>query len=220
MTMASETFPKATTGYVSKAEVVAFLKFFNKNVSSSDITDTSIGASRDIINKRTDTYWGIYEGDLCVDGRGEKHFYAPILPIIYVGDLRYRNNKCNNDETALVPNGSLKNVWWDKDTGRFEQCPNVFPEIINGITLCGKFGEEAPELIKQIQLLLILKEKSITEPATYKTDLLEEKIGRYHFKVGVPSNQAEVNQKKGIDGYIEWMFSMVDTTEKMDLECI
>jgi len=223
--------------YVTKAEVVTFLSDIYSAIAEADISDLMLNQSWSIIENRTELEWDINEAasTIRLNGTGENHIFVPpaYLPITSLTSIiMYKSDETT---TTLTLSGDERQVWWDPDTGRIEMVEpdssltifldeddvyvvNTFVYGVNNIYVTGIFGSTVPDMVKFLQMLLILKAFTIKDPSHFKVDLMAEKMGKYEYKMGVPSSQAEKNQYKGLDGYIEFLFGIISS--QMDLQAI
>ena len=203
--------------YVTKAELVDFLNFVNPDhtVVVGDIDDATYNMTADFIAREIDKTYSDSERTLYLNGEGNKHIFVPDIPIISLTSITI----IKKDETTVdvVLTGSTRQVWWDTETGQieiithidglddvFSANPSEFPIGLRNVKIVGTFVGAAPDTAKYLQMLLYLKHLCMFDKANYNLDLIMERIGRYEYRVGVPSNQALQNQYKGIDGLIEW----------------
>ena len=204
---------------ISKEELVEFLNFVRKPGTSAvavgDINDTLYYGTNDALVRKTGSSWDITERQLLLNGQGDKVIYVPYVPINDLVSLTIR--KKNTETVDITLTGSERQVWWDSETGRIEMIahvddlggllsvePSEFPKGMENVAVVGSFGTTPPNLAKYVYCLMYLKQLTISDKARFGLDMVMERIGRYEYRIGVPSNQAVPNQYKGIDGLIEW----------------
>jgi len=218
-------------GYVTTQEIVDFIELINPEFLSTDINDMIVNSTYEIINKQIGGEYEEQELILHQDGRGTKEIFCPQIPIVNVTNIAIV--ALSGEETPFIINGEDRNIWWDANTGLIWMRPteetnveinnaiNLFPDRPNSVKIAGTFGEIATDLVKVLQLMMILKQYSLLQPSLYASDIISEKIGRYEYKLANASNVAPDNQRKGLDGYIEWLFKQLPNQENnMGLEVI
>jgi len=210
--------------YISKSEVLEFLLGVNPNAVIGDITDLILNQAWSIIEKRTGRSWSYGSEVLTLNGNGESFIFVPKVPIVSLSSIVV--TKSNMETTTLTLTGSERDVWWDTETGRIQFVTptsstlifydrddiydvNKFSKGYGNIAIVGIFGEEAPDMIKYLQTLLILKALTFQQSKNYKSDVIMEQIGKYEYRIGTPSGQAVQNQYRGLDGTIEFIFSLI-----------
>lgn len=227
----------ALLGYVNEAEIVAFMKMINKDFVKEDINELVYNSMYHYLNERADIVYNKTADDarvqrLYVDGNSTLEIYCPQIPIISISKIA----TILQDETQcpFIINGAQKNIWWDNETGRIwikvdYEVTNIernafpwmwFPDRPKSVVIEGKFGGIVTELVKLIQLLLALKQYQLLNPKKYATDIAEETIGKYSYKLERPGNVTAENQRKGIDGWIDFLFKQLPKTNSMGLEAI
>ncbi len=220
----------AISGYVTAQEIVDFMELINPEFLATDINDMIVNSTYEIINKQIGGEYEIQDLTLYQDGRGTKEIFCPQIPMVAVTNIA--TVALDGTETAFTINGKDRNIWWDASTGKIWVESNnaviekngsgqPFPDYPNSVKIEGRFGEIATDLVKVLQLMMILKQYSLLQPALYASDIISEKIGRYEYKLANASNVAPENQRKGLDGYIEWLFKQLPNQENnMGLEAI
>lgn len=206
--------------YATKAEIVSELSNINEDITQADISDLMLNSSTDYINNRMKREFVVDEEDvtMLLDGNGENIVFTERIPIVSLTSVTLI--KRDESEVELTLTGSDRNVWWDEQTGYLEYRPTnecaifldgdeytqTYPDRPDSIRVVGRFGEVSTDLIKYIQILLVLKKLSLMDPENYSLDLVEEKIGRYEYRKGNITGVAYPYSRKGVDAYIEWLF--------------
>jgi len=221
----------AILGYVTTDEIVEFMEVINPNFLDTDIMDLTVNAMYELINRRIDGAYAEEEATLYQDGRGDRFLFSPQIPIVELESVTIIHE--DETETDFVLSGTDRNIWWDNNTGaiwtyREDDVPieyngdyTKFPDRFNSVRLVGTFGTVPNDLVKQLQLMLILKQYSLLQPSVYVSDVISEKIGRYEYKLANASNVLPENQRKGIDGWIHFLFSQIpNLANAMCLEAV
>ena len=203
--------------YVTNDEIVEFMQGINPDFNENDIDATIVGGMYDFINKKIGTEYGVEDRTYLVDGNGDYLVWSLYLPIVYLNSVTII--KENEERVDLDLHGEDRNCWYDADTG-FIKSSLKFPLRPDSVELRGKFGEIPSDLVKLLQLLLIYKTYTITQPSKYHGDLVEEKIGRYSYKLSDTGTYSEDNQRKGLDGYIAYLFDALGRMNNMAFEAI
>ena len=223
---------------VSKAEAIAFFANLDpdnitEDILTADIDDFVLNSSWTQIEDRIGFSYNIGSRTLYLNGTGERWIFVPYVPILTLTDITIKDSQ--ETETALTLTGTSRDVWFDKEAGRIEfvtadnsamaifldsddTVGRKFTYGLENIEITGTFGPAAPGYVKYLQLIIILKSLHFKRKQTYDIDMLAEKIGNYEYKFGVPTSQSESNQYKGIDGYIEYLFSLIPNV--MDIQAI
>lgn len=218
----------AILGYVSSTEIVDFMKMINPSFALGDINELIVNSMYEFLNVKMGAPATVTQEVQLLDGNGNSYVYVNKLPIVSIRRIALVDT--DGSETALVLQGTGKNVWWDDQTGRIwisyvdedgvDDVAAVFGNYPNSVRVEGKFGAVSTNLAKQIQLLLILKQYALMQPKNYATDMIEEKIGRYSYKLAGASNLEMNNQRKGIDGWIAYLLEQLPNDNFMGLETI
>ena len=228
-------------GYVNSDEIIEFMKGVNPAFTVTDINPIFINASFKYMQSKMDEQLNIEvpiaDTKLLLDGSGFNFVYSELIPILSVTSV----NIVQPDGTKipLITTGTNRNVWWDNVTGRIwmdelsysdmelaldgtplmfdEDDPKFFPKWPDCIELTGKFGTISNDLVKLIQLLLMLKNYTMVNPSVYHPDVIEERIGKYMYKM---SPLAGKDGRLGIDQYIDKLFKQVFTGSELGMESI
>jgi len=220
----------AIKGYVTEGEIVTFMQMINEDFELVDINELIVNAMYELINNRMDTVYEEVEQSLLIDGRGERFIFCSKIPIVKITGIS--TIALTGIETSFIINGQDRNIWWDTSTGKIwtdrddEELIEVnsetlsFPDRAVSVRVNGTFGTTGTELVKQLQLMLILKQYSLMQPSAYASDIISEKIGRYEYKLANASNVAPGNQRKGIDGWISFLFEQLPSEDTMGLESV
>lgn len=218
----------AILGYVSEAEIIAFMQMTNPAFAVGNINELVVNSMYEYINGRMGQPATVTQENMLLDGDGNDFVYVNKIPIVSI--TRIASIDTDGTETPFTLMGANRNAWWDSRTGRIwisyadetgeEEELALFGSYPKSVRVEGTFGQVATDLVKQIQLLLILKQYSILQPRTYATDIVEEKIGRYSYKLASASNLAVENQRKGLDGWIAFLMAQIPNDNLMVLESI
>ena len=216
--------------FATKEEMVEILQEINSSITVADIPDMLVGSTADFIRSQLDFYVRTdVEDTLYIDGNGENIVFSRFIPIVSLTSITIID-EVQGTEMALTLTGDDKNVIWDGITGYIEYLNRndvldedeilTFPDKPDSVKLVGYFGEYPSSLVKYLQTLLVLKHFTIFNRKLYPMDLVEEKIGRYSYKVATTSSMEPINQKKGIDGYIEWLLNTLKVDSGLGMESI
>lgn len=223
--------------YVTAEDMVVFLRDLFPAIQESDITSILFSASFDEINQRSETTWQVTSVNQLADGRGSSVIFCPIVPIQTLTAVIIIAK--DETEESLIISGTDRQIWFDNETGKIEiilgstgievsgneespfKTSRVFPKGVRNIRMEGTFGRTTvPATVSFLQMLIILKYLSFQHPTRYAVDLIQEKIGRYSKAFGVPANQAVQNQKRGIDGMIEYLYSVLPQDDAIWIEAV
>lgn len=217
--------------YLTEQEILDFFQSMNSEFVAADINTMFESTAYDVIKGKVDCEYGEVTKSFLVDGIGTQTIWSLYVPIVAITEIAIIYS--NEEETLLTLSGEDRNVWWDVDTGIIttdsrtyvdEIEVNIaiegykFPDRANTVRITGTFGETASELVKLLQLLLMLKSYTITQPSKYIIDLVEEKIGRYTYKLSNSGAFTAENQRKGLDGYIDWLFKQIHNVTTLAME--
>lgn len=219
----------AILGYVTEDEIVAFMEMINEDFTISDINEMVVNAMYQVINSKMDTVYAEQTVSLLLDGRGERFIFSTRIPMANI--TRIATVNLDGSETPFIINGTGKNVWWDENTGyiwtdrenegiEFNGDSSPFPDRPVSVRLNATFGVVATDIVKQLQLMLILKQYSLMQPSVYASDIISEKIGRYEYKLANASNVEPSNQRKGVDGWISFLFECLPSEDSFAMESI
>jgi len=221
--------------YETKANILAFLQKIKSDLTLADISDVMYNSSTEQINNRTDTYWKIYSGSLYINGEGIGHIYSPVVPIATLTGLSIISSDLT--EETLDVSGSDREVAFDIETGLIERISqfdlqvekgieygesgSVFPIGIDNIKITGTFGRDALlhdslNILKFLQTLIVARMMGFMYPTDFNAvDIAEEKIGEYSYKIGdMQYSNNDKNQKRTLEGYIEYLFSILPQDDK------
>lgn len=218
--------------YVNDSEITAFMQLINPSFTSGMINDIIVEGTYEHLNSLMDGVEEQAADTLLVDGTGDRYVYASKIPIVSLSEIAVIGT--DNTESAYILGGPSKNIWWDCTTGRiwtwtteeyyedkieYGYIIEPFPNRPKCVRIKGVFGTAPTDLVKHIQLLLILKQYSLLQPGTYPTDIMEERIGKYQYRF-YSGTVVEKNQRRGIDGYINWLMESLPRANAIALESI
>jgi hypothetical protein len=220
--------------YASKAEALAFINNLvdGTPLTSDDITDAEMSMANEIINNRTDTYWKVTtSGSLYLDGTGKNYVFSTIVPIVTL-------TACviialDDTTESLTVSGSAKEIIYDPNTGLIKRVvvseddwlmkdtddeSVFFPLGIRNIKITGTFGKDSDSIniLKQLQILLVLQLMQKKFVGKIKPDLVMEKIGEYEYRVSEMQYAKDPkNTKLTLEGYIEFLFKSLPQDGKI-----
>jgi hypothetical protein len=207
-------------GYVTPAEIVDFMRLINPEFEETDINDILVNSTFHTVNSIVDVEFEETTENRIVSGTKDDFFFSDIVPILNV--TKVVSISPNGVENEFTISGDGRNLFWDRQTGFFQIYNKTIPvyDLPQSIRIEGTFGTIATDLVKQIQLLMILKQYSIVQPDVYKTDIISEKIGRYEYKLANASNVAPENQRKGLDGMINFLIDQLPQINRLTIESV
>lgn len=219
----------AITGYVTEQEIVDFMELINEDFTVNDISEVVVNAMYQVINSKMDTVYDEVTKSIYVDGTGDRFIFCPQIPMKNITKIAIV--ELNGEEVGFIINGLNRNIWWDENTGKVWTDREYFGIEYNGdrapfpnrpvsVRIDGTFGTVSTELVKQLQLMLILKQYSLMQPSVYASDIISEKIGRYEYKLVNASNVEPSNQRKGVDGWIAFLFECLPSEDTLGMESI
>jgi hypothetical protein len=210
--------------YTTKAEVISYLNKL-KGVGETQLVETDIpdsafnGAGR-IIDEKTDSRFSVFAGSLFVDGDGQNYVICPRIPIITLTALVMIHTDLTTE--ALVLTTASRNVWYNEATGLIkriavevdrieygqEQVDSIFPTGVKNIKMTGTFGGTCAEILALLQILETTRILGFFMDFIKKTNLIEEQIGEYKYKLGdMQTGKDPNNARKTLDGYIEYLYT-------------
>lgn len=222
----------AIQGYVTAQEIVDFMTMINPLFVQADINELLVNAMYDFINAKVGENYEVEELTMYLDGTGDIFVYSEKMPIVNVKRIAVVGTDGVLSDLKIL--GADRNVWWDDRTGRIwrevvegditldedDEDTLKFPDRPDCVMVEGSFGSVVTSLVKQIQLLMILKNYALMKPSDYATDIVEEKIGRYAYKLSSASNLTPENQRKGLDGWLAYLMEQLPKINSMALESI
>jgi hypothetical protein len=210
--------------YTSKSEVVSYLNKLKgvgeTQLVEADIPDSAFNGAGEIIDKKTRSRFSVFAGDLYVDGDGQNYVICPRTPIITLTALVIIKTDLTTE--ALVLTTASRNVWYHEATGLIkriavevdrieygqEQVDSIFPTGVKNIKMTGTFGGTSANTLALIQILETTRILGFFMDFIKKTNLIEEKIGEYSYKLGdMQTGKDPNNARKTLDGYIEYLYS-------------
>lgn len=215
---------------VTDNELVEWVQFTTGSTTFvvADINRAIQRGVDDFIERKTGVIYDSSTRTIVMNGNGERYLYLDERPIVELDEVKII--KKDLEEVTLVLTGTDRELWFDAETGKLEIIKHVdglddlfsvtaskFLEGLSNIEITGKFVGTVDPLAKLVSLLLYSKQTQIFATGQEKFDLMEEKIGRYAYKVGVPSNQSDQNQYKGLDGLIEWYFLCLEQANVFEI---
>lgn len=221
--------------FTSKDSAIVFLTQYKPDILADDIPDYFVSAAEEEINERTDTQWEIDAADqtFLIDGRGENFIHVPVVPIISLTEITIIHN--DETETKLSISGSLREVRFNLETGSIHRIANrnnvfsfadtdeqdfaTFPRGQSNIRVIGKFGRTGPtNILRLIANLLILRQMKFKDPESFKPNLKGEKIGKYEYTLQTGGSKA--NEVLNLDGYINYLFSILPHDDEIFIEAV
>jgi hypothetical protein len=213
--------------YTTKAAIIDFISTIQSDIiiTVNDISDVVLASTTEQINYKTDTAWQVYAGILYIDGNGERSIFSPLVPIVTLTELAIIGK--DTTEEKLILTGINRQVWWNNETGcisrldwdksHIEVDPlwgEYFIEGQNNIRLTGTFGRATfANTLALLQQLMVFKILTFKFP-DLKTDMIMEKIGEYQYRIGEGAKNS-VNEKRTLDGYIDYLFSCLPKDDKL-----
>jgi len=185
----------------------------------ANIPDSAFNAAGQIIDSRTSSRFATYDGKLYVDGMGDPSIICPRVPIIKLDALKIIN--IDTSTTALVLSGTSRNVWYNEATGLIKRISlyaesieygqdnieSVFPVGVKNVEIDGEFGGTCAHTLALLQILETARILGFFMDFIKKTNLIEEQIGEYRYKIGdMQTGKDPNNARKTIDGYIEYLY--------------
>lgn len=210
--------------YTTKLEVVNYLNNLKgageTQLVEANIPDSAFNGAGEIIDKKTKSRFSVFAGDLYVDGDGQNYVICPRIPIVTLTGLVIINPDTSTE--ALVLSGTSRNVWYHEATGLIkriaitvdrieygqEHVDCVFPSGVKNIKMTGTFGGIAANILALIQILETTRILGFFMDFIKKTNLIEEQIGEYRYKLGdMQTGKDPNNARKTLDGYIEYLYA-------------
>lgn len=216
--------------YATKAEVVALGIKLKPDLVEADIPDYMLDATKQIIDEKTGRIWEIFTGDVYIDGQGQEHIKCPKLPITSLSAITIIAS--DTVEEILDVAGTDRQAWWNDHTGIIRRIQDdeddsiekgqkgealTFPIGLKNIKLTGVFGVDPATypVLKLLTVFLVFQQLGFIFPDKFKlTDLAGEKIGEYSYTIqGSQYETDNKNKRKTLDGYINWLFSILGQPE-------
>lgn len=228
-------------GYVTDAEIVTFMKNINSTFETVNVNQIFANASfefmKSSMNEQFNLSAPITDSTQLLDGTGFEFVYSNLLPILSITSIKVIAP--DGVKTSFVTAGTTRNIWWDTITGRIwvnsladgaersldgdmlmfdpDDVDN-FSKRPDSIEVIGKFGNTSTDLVKLIQLLMILKNYTMVDPMKYHPEAIEESIGKYRYRL--PSLSTNSTGKLGLDQYIDKLMAQAFTVNNVGMESI
>ncbi len=221
--------------FTSKDSAIVFLTQYKPDIVAADIPDYFVSAAEEEINNRTETQWEVDSTDqiFLIDGTGENHIHVPVVPIISLTEIAVILN--DETETTLTLSGSTREVRFNLETGVIHRIANrnnvfsfadtdeedwsVFPRGQANIRVTGKFGRTGPtNILRLIANLIILRQMRFKDPESFKPNLISETIGKYEYRLA--SGGSKGNEAMNLDGYINYLFSILPKDDEIYIEAV
>ena len=221
--------------YVTNAEIIEFMQLVVSDFEESDINNMIVQSTGEEINRYLNEIfyedYDVNEGSdgyevevLYIDGVGVDVFYTPKSPIIELNKIEIIKEDDTTVELKTIGQG--KNAWVDNSTGRIKVDYTVDDFFLDGdenitdakdrvrsMKVTGKFGEVPTNLIKYLQLLMILKQYALTNPKKYSVEMQQEKIGRYQYRLYTnPSSVSPTSERVTLDGRIRQIYDTLENS--------
>lgn len=216
--------------YITKAEVLVLAQILKSDLT--DIPDDFMDASGEIIEGKTKV-WEIVTADQYLNGEGTNFIFCPTVPINSLTGLYIIAS--DTSEESLDVSGTDRQVWFDGSTGQIRRIavnrdiaryPDagdldapLFPTGLQNIRISGNFGKGPYKILKVLQTMLIFQMLERIYPKEFKAgDIVSEKLGEYSYNIGVMEYTKDPkNQKKTLEGYIDWLFDQLPKDEYEDM---
>lgn len=209
--------------YTTKTEVILYLNNL-KGVGETplvetDIPDSAFDGAGQIIDKKTESRFSVFAGDLYVDGDSENYIICPKVPIVTLTAIAIIATDLTTE--ALVLTTSSRNAWFNEATGLIRRISvgsdkieygedysnSIFPSGVKNIKLTGTFGGTAANILQLLQIMETSRILGFYMDFIKKTNLIEEQIGEYRYKLGdMQTGKDPLNARKTLDGYIEYLY--------------
>jgi hypothetical protein len=209
--------------YTTKTEVIVYLNKLKgageTPLVEADIPDSAFDGAGQIIDKKTESRFSVFAGDLYVDGDGQNYIICPRTPIVTLTGLVIIKTDLTTE--ALVLTTSSRNVWYNEATGLIkriavevdrieygqEQVDSIFPTGVKNIKMTGTFGGTAANILALLQIMETSRILGFYMDFIKRANLIEEQIGEYRYKLGdMQTSKDPNNARKTLDGYIEYLY--------------
>ncbi len=210
--------------YATKDAILALGIKLKPDMVLADISDMFLNSATQIIEVKTGKTWDtIAATSLYIDGRGEPFIFCPITPILTLTGLKIIAG--DTTEESLDVAGTDREVWYNDQTGLISRINSqediarpysgaCFPHGVKNIKIEGTFGKVSTELpiLELLQTLLVFQMLGLIFPSQFRlSDLTGEKIGEYSYTLAAMEYSVNPNnQRKTLDGYINWLFEQLD----------
>jgi hypothetical protein len=210
--------------YTTKIEVINYLNKLKGAgetlLVEADIPDSAFNGAGQIIDKKTESRFSVFAGDLYVDGDGQNYVICPKTPIITLTALSIIHTDLTTE--ALVLTTASRNIWYNEATGLIkriavevdrieygqEQVDSIFPTGVKNIKMTGTFGGTAADILALLQIMETSRILGFFMDFIKKANLIEEQIGEYRYKLGdMQTGKDPNNARKTLDGYIEYLYT-------------
>jgi len=220
--------------YTTKLEVVTYLNSLKSagetQLVETDIPDSAFNGAGSIVDEKTGSRFAVFAGDLYVDGDGQNYIICPRVPIITLTGVTIINPDTSTE--ALVVSGTSRNIWFNEATGLIkriaitvdrieygqEHVDCVFPFGVKNIKMTGTFGGTSADVLALLQILETTRILGFFMDFIKKTNLIEEQIGEYRYKLGdMQTGKDPNNARKTLDGYIEYLYNCLPQNDNDSL---
>lgn len=222
--------------FVTDDQIQEFFTIVNPKFTIDNLPDFVRASSYEEILQRTDNEWTVDDSEVTIyaDGTKSKQLFLDKdqLPITSISEIIIIAKDLTETEVIVDQTDSDRQVWWDPNTGLIEfietcenniekcfdpidwQVANIWPKGLRNIKITGKFGRNTPaNILSMIQLYVMLRHMSKLKPREYASgDVVMEKIGRYQYELAGKSSGG--TEKIGIDGMIDYLYSLLPNTSK------
>jgi len=183
--------------YVTRKEVIEILGNLGITVTTAQISAFILTSTKLLLDKLTQTEFGLSNRMLYLDGRGNETVFSTFTPINSLKEVVLIGKDLT--ETTYTLSGTNRQIWWDRETGIIQIIKHTnediavdaiseystFEEGVRNVRVKGNFGKPVDDLIKLAQCLLILKTLATNNPGKYSLSFSSEKIGNYSYSIGV-----------------------------------
>lgn len=205
--------------------------------------DTVAGSAFDLLKQCIDYVFcdpSLAVQTFLVNGEDNPTIFSPVAPITDLTEVTIIN--ADGTEESFTLTGSDRQVFWDHGTGKITFIKNgefsgpfndidaypfnserVFPAGCENVRLVGNFGIDVPAIAKLIQMLMMYKQIQIQQPDPYNQigNIVEEKIGRYEYRLGVlGASNTGPGKVYSLDAYIEMMIDKLPMINTFSYEAI
>lgn len=218
--------------YTSKTEVIIYLNMLGPETPlvEANIPDSAFNAAGQIIDSKTGNRFTTFDGKLYVDGMGDAAIICPRVPITKLEGIKIINT--DETTTALVISGASRNIWYNDATGLIKRIAinidsieygqdyvqEVFPTGVKNIEIDGEFGGTCAHTLALLQILETARILGFFLDFIKKTNLIEEQIGEYRYKLGdMQTGKDPNNARKTLDGYIDYLYQSLPKEDETSL---
>ena len=180
--------------------------------------DLLINASQEVIERTGYDWVKLRKHTFTLDGNGKTWIIVPEKPIISLSQIKIYNSDRSQYEDISTTSDFTAKIVIDYDNGIIQTiaasswtvAAAVFLEGFQNVEIIGDYGVDGTvhPMIKQITMLVALRNLQLFNPSKFKFDIIMEKLGKYQYQTST-SGVAKENEKLSLDGQINMLIDQI-----------